>query len=668
MALAAVVATSCTQEHIDAQFIPGNVVAPVLGAIEGTTLAEDGADITVDYTKADFGVMTSTAEALYVDLVETMESKTKVNATFSDGVITFKQKDLNTALLNINADTGIASTVYFRVDANLNTDKGSAVSGTETVSNVVAAEFTAYNADVLPFEKYDHVWVIGDYCGWDHGKTQFLYSYAADGKTFKGVVDFVNADGVSAAANGFKLTGIAGWDDSCNWGCDENNMPTSDEPASIQLISGGGSKDIKVYAKRFYGFEFDNTTLVLKKEWGADQIGVIGLNGDWENDIVMSYNPKWARFYVDIEATADTEMKFRADAAWELNWGAGCAQGGDNIAVKAGKYRVYFNPASGFIEFNAKNYGTVEDTEASKPEEPEQPEGPAKEAGKWGLIGVNGNWDNDIYMYATDGGVFYSPVVSFEGEFKLRYNNGWDTNRGGVCASVGEAFEAKAGGDNIAVAAGTYVVVYDSVAETITVENAAEGWGLIGDALANGWDADTYKAFEGEAGVYTAVAYVGEGGFKLRANAGWDTNFGGTFAEFGVAFEAKAGGDNISLGTEAGKWVVITLDTNASTITVEKLFAGRWGVIGEVNGTSWNSDVLMWNDGSVWKSVPFVADGGFKIRKDSDWAENFGGVFAEFDAPFAAAAGGDNISIGDAKAVTLVYDPTAATITVSEFK
>ena len=86
----------------------------------------------------------------------------------------------------------------------------------------------------------------------------------------------------------------------------------------------------------------------------------------------------WTRFYADIDVAAATEMKFRADAAWDLNWGVDCAQGGGNIAVEAGKYRVYFNPATGLIEFNARNYGTTEDTGANaEPEQPVEPEQPA---------------------------------------------------------------------------------------------------------------------------------------------------------------------------------------------------------------------------------------------------------------------------------------------------
>ena len=643
-------------------------MAPVLGDIQGCALEDGGADIVVEYTKADFGVATAQAHNLYISTSETMEGMKKAKATFGDTTITLKQADLNITALEF-ADAGTEVEMYFAIVANLNTDKGAAVAGTELKSNVVKATFKSFVADVLPTDKYNKVWVIGDYCGWDHGKTQFLFDYTASGTTFTGVVDFADAEGVSKAANGFKLTGVAGWDDTCNWGLEDNTTAEA-EASSLQLITGGGSQDIKAYAKRFYGFEFDNTTLVLKKTWSADQIGIIGLNGDWNNDIVMEYNAKWTRFYADIEATADTEMKFRADAGWDLNWGVDCAQGGDNIPVAAGNYRVYFNPATGLIEFNAKKYDTEEDTAANSGnnEEPVNPEQPVQEAGKWGLIGVAGDWNNDIYMYAGEAGKFYSPVVTFEGEFKLRFNNGWDINRGGAFASVGEAFAAEAGGANVNVPAGTYVVVYDSVAETIAVVDALVGWGLIGDGLANAWDADTYKAFEGEAGVFTAIAYVGEGSFKLRANGGWDVNYGGDFVAFGEPFAAAPGGNNISLGETTNTWVIVVLDTNAETITINKLFANRWGVIGNVNGTSWNADVFMWNNDGVWTSAPFVDNGAFKIRKDAGWDDNRGGVFSAFDSAFAAEAGGADINAGTDVIVTVVYDSVAETITVSEFK
>ena len=664
MALAGVVATSCTQEHIDVQYIPENAVAPVLGEIADCELAEDGEAIVVEYTKADFGVATAQVHNLYISLSEDMADMKKAKAEFGDNTITLKQADLNITALDL-AEAGASTDFYFAIVANLNTDKGAAVDGTNLMSNVVKANLKSYVAEVLPVEKFAKMYVVGTLNGWDHGTVEkeydFIYNYTNDNNTFAGIIDLREPN--SAAE--FKLT--AG-----GWGNEEHSMDGAQdaEATTVRLVAGGGDNINVWQTKRFYAVEFDKGGLTIKKSWAADQIGIIGDFNGWAEDVFMEYNAKWARFYADVEISADGGLKFRADAGWDLNWGVNCAQGGDNISVAAGKYRVYFNPVTGLIEFNAKKYGTEEDTAANSGnnEEPVNPEQPVQEAGKWGLIGVAGDWNNDIYMYAGEAGKFYSPVVTFEGEFKLRYNNGWDINRGGVFAAADEAFAAEAGGANINVPAGSYVVVYDSVAETITMVDALVGWGLIGDGLANGWDGDTYKAFEGEAGVFTAIAYVGEGSFKLRANGGWDTNFGGDFAAFGEPFTAVPGGNNISLGEAANTWVIIVLDTNASTITVNNLFADRWGVIGNVNGTSWNADVFMWNNGSVWTSAPFVANGAFKIRKNAGWDENRGGVFAAFDTAFTVEANGADITVGTDVLVTVVYDPAAETITVSEFK
>lgn len=503
LALSGLAMASCTQEHIDVQYIPENAVAPTLGAIEGCDLSEGGADIVVEYTKADFGVATASAHNLYIAASEDMADMKKAKATFTDTTITFTQADLNVVALDFG-DAGAELDLYFAVVANLNTDKGAAVAGSDLRSNVVKATFKSYVADVLPTEKYDKVWVIGNYCGWDHAKTQFLFDYTASGSVYSGVIDFADAEGVSLANTGFKLTGIAGWDDTCNWG-EETKATEADEPASIQLITGGGSQDIMRYAKRFYGFEFDKTTLVLKKAWGADQIGIIGLNGDWETDIVMEYNPKWTRFYADIDAAAATEMKFRADAGWDLNWGVDCAQGGDNIAVPAGQYRVYFNPATGLIELNAKNYGTEEDTGAGAGTTPEQPEGPVTEPDRWGVVGTITEWGGqaDLYMSEVGENLFVrnGVTVTDADAFKIRFNNDWAVNYGAAgdvepfAVTVGEKLTLAAGGKNLSAPAGTYDIYFNISTFDIWVMAEGETPGgvevktvkIYGDVSATGW-------------------------------------------------------------------------------------------------------------------------------------------------------------------------------------
>ena len=658
MALAGLTMASCTQEHIDVQYIPENAVAPVLGDIQGCALEDGGADIVVEYTKADFGVATAQAHNLYISTSEDMANMKKAKATFGDTTITLKQADLNITALEF-ADAGTEVEMYFAIVANLNTDKGAAVAGTELKSNVVKATFKSFVADVLPTDKYNKVWVIGDYCGWDHGKTQFLFDYTASGTTFTGVVDFADAEGVSKAANGFKLTGVAGWDDTCNWGLEDNTTAEA-EASSLQLITGGGSQDIKAYAKRFYGFEFDNTTLVLKKTWSADQIGIIGLNGDWNNDIVMNYNPVWTRFYADIEATADTEMKFRADAAWDLNWGVDCAQGGDNIPVAAGNYRVYFNPATGLIEFSASKYGTEEDLggNGGNGGGNEEPEGPVTEPDRWGVVGTLTSWGGsaDLYMSEVGENLFVRANVTLaaDDQFKVRYNNGWDINAGAAgdvepfAVTVGEELTLVGGGKNLSAPAGTYDIYFNADSYKMWVMNPGETPGgvevksikIYGDLSATGWTNANAWIWDAAGANYTGGNWPG-----LALNA--ETVDGKEYYVFDVTPEMMGKTVNVIFNNGSEQTVDINgveLNDNVIITLSEKGGDGKWlatvngeapaepekpavttyGLIGEFNGWGEDIDLVARGDGWYVTEGLSVTAGKLLIRLNDAWDEKFG--------------------------------------------
>ena len=653
LALAGVTFASCTQEHIDVQYIPENAVAPVLGDIQGCALEDGGADIVVDYTKADFGVMTATAQNLYVSKTEDMADMKKAKATFGENTITLKQSDLNIVALEF-ADAGAEVEMYFAIVANLSTDKGAAVAGTELQSNIVKATFKSFVADILPTEKFDKVWVIGDYCGWDHGKTQFLFDYTSSGNIYSGVVDFADK-----AANGFKLTGVAGWDDTCNWGLEDNTTAES-EATSLQLITGGGSQDIKCYSKRFYGFEYDKAAMVLKKAWGADQIGVIGLNGDWDNDIVMEYNPVWTRFYVDIEAAADTEMKFRADAGWDLNWGVDCVNGGDNIAVPAGKYRVYFNPASGLIELSASKYGTEEDLTGggNNGGGNEEPEGPVTEPDRWGVVGTLTSWGGaaDLYMSEVGDNLFVRANVTLtaEDQFKVRYNNGWDINAGAAgdvepfAVTVGEELTLVGGGKNLSAPAGTYDIYFNAQTYQMWVMNPGETPGgvevksikIYGDLSATGWT--NANAWIWDAGAnYTGGNWPGQ---ALNT----ETVDGKEYYVFPVSTEMMGKTVNVIFNNGSEQTVDINgvvLNDNVIITLTEKGGDGKWlatvngeapaepekpavttyGLIGDFNG--WGSDVDLVDRGDGWyvtEALTIDAEGKLLIRLNDAWDEKYG--------------------------------------------
>ena len=698
MALAGVAFASCTQEHIDVQYFPENAVAPVLGDIAGCDLAEGGADIVVEYTKAEFGVATAQSHNLYISKSEDMADMKKAKATFGEGTITLTQSDLNVVALDF-AEAGANVDMYFAIVANLNTDKGAAVAGTELYSNIVKATFKSFVADVLPTEKFEKVWVIGDYCGWDHSKTQFLFDYTASGTTFAGIVDFADAEGVSKAANGFKLTGVAGWDDSCNWGLEDNTTAEA-EATSLQLITGGGSQDIKAYAKRFYGFEFDNTTLVLKKSWSADQIGIIGLNGDWNNDIVMEYNPKWTRFYADIEAADATEMKFRADAAWDLNWGVDCAQGGDNIAVAAGKYRVYFNPVTGLIEFNAGKYGTAEDTDANGGggETPE-PEGPVTEPDRWGVVGTLTGWggEADLYMSEVGENLFVRTNVTLtaEDQFKVRFNNDWAINAGAAgdvepfAVTVGEELVLVGGGKNLSAPAGTYDIYFNVVDYKMWVMNAGDTPGgvevkslkIYGDVSATDWTNCNAWIWDAAGANYTGGSWPGQA-------LSTETVDGKEYYVFDVAPEMMGKTVNVIFnngseqtvdinGVELNDSVIITLTEKGgdgkwlatvngeAPVEPEKPAVTTYGLIGDFNG--WGEDVDLVDRGNGWyvtEGLSISAEGKLLIRLNDAWDEKFGNdgsklVFGENTLTY----GGADMWI-DAGTFDFYFNPTTSKLFV----
>ena len=326
---------------------------------------------------------------------------------------------------------------------------------------------------------------------------------------------------------------------------------------------------------------------------------IIGLNGDWDNDILATEKDNVWTAYITAEAA--TEFKWRKDAGWDENYGGVMADyntafaavaGGDNIKVAAGFYKV-----------------TLDLTNAEAPMITV-----FNEFTVWSLIGDFNGWGGDVDMVLTDG-KWVAEDVQLTPGWKLRKNHGWDDNRGGVFVALGEPFAVTAGGDNIDCGTGKFTVIYDPEAETVTV-NEGTVWSLIGNFNSWGGDVDMVE----KDGLWIAEAVDLTPGWKIRKNHDWADNRGGVFVSFGEPFEAVANGDNIDCGE--GKFNV-TYDPANETITITASSYG-WSVIGNFN--SWGGDVDMVQVApGIWVSPEVeIADAGWKIRYNHDWAVNCG--------------------------------------------
>jgi len=85
----------------------------------------------------------------------------------------------------------------------------------------------------------------------------------------------------------------------------------------------------------------DNTYIMEKTSWG-----IIGdaINGSWDDDVDMSWSEEDQALSINV-AVSDGEFKFRANDAWDLNYGDTGGDvvldlGGDNISVAAGDYKI----------------------------------------------------------------------------------------------------------------------------------------------------------------------------------------------------------------------------------------------------------------------------------------------------------------------------------------
>ena len=283
--------------------------------------------------------------------------------------------------------------------------------------------------------------------------------------------------------------------------------------------------------------------LDLSTDWGI--VGSATPNG-WDGPDIPFWQTGTENVFVAYANLIDGEIKFRQNNEWDVNYGGSggnLVEGGDNILVTAGKYKVT-------IDFNNMTY--------------------VIEAFSIGIVGdaAPNGWDGpDVPLIYDPTSDQFRAVVQFtDGEMKFRLNNDWGVNWG----DDGADGTLDAGGSNIPVTAGKYVVTVNVNEMTYEIEAIANIWGLVGDATPNGWDGPDVQLNIDYTSDYTSggVWYINNvslfaGEIKFRADNDWGLNYG----DDGADGTLENGGANIAIPADGNYDVVMDLDNMTYSIT-----------------------------------------------------------------------------------------------------
>lgn len=180
-------------------------------------------------------------------------------------------------------------------------------------------------------------------------------------------------------------------------------------------------------------------------------------------------------------------------------------------------------------------------------------------------IGNNTGWGDVCPLAGLNYDGQYKGFAYLDGELKYKpheddWNDDWEKASGDAYAGT---LTTEGSSDNIdAVAPGFYMMDVDLVALTYK-HTLIETIGVIGSATPNGWDSDTDMTYDNSDGSWNLTIELTDGEIKIRANDGWDINWGGSIEE--PTF--NAGNMAVTAGNYSIKFVPVCDGKNKLTMT-----------------------------------------------------------------------------------------------------
>ena len=618
-------------------------IAPVMHDIDSAgvknqmiiTADNQTSKVTFTWDAADFGVKTQVDYSVEVALGDGPKKVVVSGITKTEASNTYEA--INQVLFN-----GLG------LKENVLTDVNFYVGATVGAAQTLYSEPVVVKASVTAAEKqYPKLTIVGSYQGWKPGQPQYVFDFANDDAEYQGLIDF-GVNGYDYTKTEFKITGK-------DWGADngEHSAPEGAEieaeAAEIDLVSGGGSNITAYRTNRFYHFTFDKKAPKIVKNQSFNSVGIIGTAvGGWDTDVDMEFDATTQKFWADVTLSAG-ELKFRADDDWAINWGVatagkemtkGVLDGGENITVPAGNYRVFLN-LNNFAEpsfvLDADKYGAeVEDT-------PGTPGAPELSGQTKTLYFIPGTWAGEGITYAawvwpTDGDGSWYPVTDEDGDgvyevtFPIEYTNIIFTSMNGdtdwnnkvnqtgdltVPTDTNNAYDAESGAwvvYNAESGSADRVLYFKPNADW-----SADGVTFAAWAWATGTDGSWYSMADSDSdGLYEVSLPSGIDNIifaSMKGETDWANKVNQT-ADLKVPTDGK----NI-YDAASGTWIS-NGETPGTPDTPEvpgDAVASEWGLIGVAG--NWSTNITMYEEGDwiVARAVTFNDNNEFKFRKGNTW-------------------------------------------------
>ena len=359
---------------------------------------------------------------------------------------------------------------------------------------------------------------------------------------------------------------------------------------------------------------------------------VCGNFNDWnENKAISMEKVEPGVFQVKIELPQEAEFKFICNNSWDTNLGGTeysadgefrtpAIYGDTYVELSAGGPNLYY-PEGGavLITLNANGrWAHIEPTEHITPP-------PTEIEHEWSIIGtIQGhNWDYDIPMIQCyEGGGYYALISYYQGEeFKLRYQDSWEINRG---VSNGNGLGGNTGiqeGPNIYLPdSGLYeVFFYPADNDYLYIRSLDDlttcAWSLTGSTMGLNWEQDipvtaySTDIYENPI-VYFYIDYYPGEEFKLRFDKNWYLNFGMDPAfdvvpmVSGCEYAIAQNGPNMSIDEPVSGKYAVGLNLYKGVVRVDRM--------GEIGGGELDCSM----DIQIGPSIDWAREIRFQVGED----------------------------------------------------